>query len=70
MRYKVDLEFHKDYVRVDGEFITVGLSSLPEKGKANRELIRKLAKRFDTSPSNVKIVSGFKSRRKVVEIKL
>ena len=63
------MEFHKDYLRVDGKFITVGLSSLPEKGKANGELIRKLAKRFDISSSNVKIVSGFKSRRKIVEIK-
>ena len=69
MRYTVDVEFHKDYVRLEGEHITVGLTSIPERGKANTELIRKLAKSFDTSSSNIKIISGYKSRRKIVEIK-
>ena len=46
----------------------MGLTSAPEKGKANLELIRKLAKHFKVSSSQVKIVAGLKSRDKVVEI--
>ncbi len=68
MRYLVDVEFHKDYVRVDGGLIKVGLTSIPEKGKANMELVKKLAKSFDIPSSNIKIISGLKSRRKIVEI--
>ncbi len=68
MRYEVDVEFRKDFVKVNGNEITVGLTSRPEKGKANLELIKKLAKHFDVPSSQVKIVSGLKSRRKIVEI--
>ncbi|HIE18162.1 TPA: DUF167 domain-containing protein, partial [Candidatus Bathyarchaeota archaeon] len=48
--------------------IIVGLTSKPEKGKANLELIKKLAKYFKVSSSQIRIVSGLKSRRKIVEI--
>ena len=68
MRFEVVVEFHKDFVRVDGNKIVVGLTSAPEKGKANLELIKKLAKHFKVSSSQVKIVAGLKSREKVVEI--
>jgi len=53
---------------VEGNRIVVGLTSKPEKGKANRELIKKLAKHFKVSSSRVKIVAGLKSRRKIVEV--
>jgi len=46
----------------------VGLRSRPVKGKANLELIKKLAKYFRVSSSQVRIISGSKSRRKTVEI--
>lgn len=62
------MEFHKDFVIVNRDKITVGITSKPENGKANLELIKKLAKHFNVSSSNVKIISGFKSRRKIVEI--
>ena len=41
--YEVKVEFHNDYIRVDGNKIVVGLTSKPGKGKANMELIKKLA---------------------------
>jgi len=66
--YEVKVEFHKDFIKVDGNRIVVGLSSKPEKGKANVELIKKLAEHFNVSSSQVKIVSRFKTRRKIVEI--
>ena len=68
MRYEVKVEFHQDFIKVDGNTIVVGLTSKPEKGKANVELIKKLAEHFNVSSSQVKIVSGFKTRRKIVEI--
>jgi len=68
LRYQVEVEFHKDYVGVEGDKIFVGLKSRPERGEANMELIKKLAKYFGVSSSQVKIVSGRKSRTKIVEI--
>lgn len=68
MRYEVEVHFHRDFVRVDGDRILVGLTSKPEKGKANLELIKKLAEHFNVSSSQVRIISGLRSRRKTVEI--
>lgn len=68
MRYEVEVKFHRDFVEVRGDKIIVGLTSKPERGKANRELIKKLAKHFKVSQSQVRIVSGLKSRNKTVEI--
>ncbi|MEM2082281.1 MAG: DUF167 domain-containing protein [Candidatus Bathyarchaeia archaeon] len=68
MKYEVEVAFHKDFVKVEGNKIFVGLISKPENGKANLELIKKLAKHFKISSSKVKIVAGLKSRRKIVEI--
>ena len=41
----------------------------PAKGKANREIIRWLSKRLQTSSSNVQMVAGFHSNVKVIEIR-
>ncbi len=68
MRYKVEVRFHGDFIEIIDDRIIVGLKSKPIGGKANRELIRKLAKHFEVSTSQVKIVSGLRSRRKIVEI--
>ena len=66
--YDVKVKFHKDFIKVEGNRIIVGLTSKPEKGKANAELIKKIATHFNISSLQVKIVSGFKSRQKIVEI--
>jgi len=68
MRYEVEVSFHKDFLKVEANKIMVGLTSKPEKGKANLELIKKLAKHFKVSSSQIRIVSGLKSKRKIVEI--
>ena len=69
MKYRVSITFHKSFVKVKGTHIYVGLKSKPEKGRANAELVKKLARHFKVPSSRVKIVSGFKSREKVVEIR-
>ena len=68
MKYEVEVKFHKNFIKVEGNKILVGLTSKPEKGKANLELIKKLAKYFKVPSSHVRIVSGLKSKRKIVEI--
>jgi uncharacterized protein YggU (UPF0235/DUF167 family) len=40
--YDVKVEFQKDFIKVEGNRIIVGLTSKPKKGKANAELIKKL----------------------------
>ncbi|MCD6480029.1 DUF167 domain-containing protein [Candidatus Bathyarchaeota archaeon] len=68
MRYRVEVKFHGDFIEVLEDRIIVGVKSKPIGGKANRELIRKLAKHFGVSTSQVRIVSGLRSRDKIVEI--
>lgn len=52
---------------LDGS-LTIHLKSPPVDGKANKELIEILAKRFDVSKSQIRIKSGLSSRNKLVEI--
>ncbi|MHA1743885.1 MAG: DUF167 domain-containing protein [Candidatus Heimdallarchaeota archaeon] len=68
MRYVVRVKFGKNFVNVSGNEITVGVLSKPEKGKANLEIVKKIAELFNIPSSKVKIVSGFKSRKKFVEV--
>ncbi|MEH2168447.1 MAG: DUF167 domain-containing protein [Nostoc sp.] len=48
--------------------LTVYLKSPPIDGKANEELIKLLADKFDLPKSHVRIKSGFSSRQKLMEI--
>jgi uncharacterized protein (TIGR00251 family) len=66
--YEVFVEFQKDFVKVEGNQITIGVKSKPIKGEANKEIIKKLAKHFGVSSSSVTIRSGQKTKKKIVEI--
>jgi len=70
MRYNLSVKFNKDFVDVDEQsrHITIGVRARPVKGKANEELIKKLAKHFGVPSSAVRIVAGAKSKKKIVEI--
>jgi uncharacterized protein (TIGR00251 family) len=52
---------------VDGS-LTIHLKSPPVDGKANAELIKLLADKFDVPKSSIQIKSGISSRQKVIEI--
>ncbi|MDJ0734537.1 MAG: DUF167 domain-containing protein [Nostocaceae cyanobacterium] len=54
----------------DDGSLTVYLKSLPVDGKANTELIKVLADKFDVPKSYVRIKSGLSSRQKLIEIDL
>lgn len=68
MKYVVQVKFRKDFVEVNGGTIVVGIMARPEKGKANEELIKKIAKHFGVAQSRVSLISGARSKRKIVEI--
>lgn len=68
MFYKVSVSFHKDYVRVKGDFIEIGIMEKPVDGKANAAIIKQIAKHFGISKSCVRIVAGAKSKDKIVEV--
>ena len=51
-------------VELDGELLLVEIKSTPEKGKANKEIIKELKKFFK---SDIKMLSGFKSKEKIIE---
>jgi uncharacterized protein (TIGR00251 family) len=52
-----------------GDEIAISIKSQPERGKANRELVKKLSQHFGVPEASVRIVSGLASRKKIVEIK-
>ena len=69
MIYKVRVKLNKDFIEVKNGEIEIGVTSRPEKGKANLEIIKKIAKHLGISSARVKIVSGFSSKKKIIEVK-
>ena len=68
MFYNVTVSFHADYIEANGDKIEIGVMSRPHKGKANSEIIKRIAKYFDVPRSNVMIVSGERSRNKIIKV--
>lgn len=69
MRYSVSVRFSPDgRIEVNGDEIMISIKSPPERGKANRELMKRLAEHFEVGEDRVRIVSGLASRKKLVEI--
>jgi uncharacterized protein (TIGR00251 family) len=59
----------KEFIRESTpEYIQVNLSSPAREGKANTELVKRLAKILNLSTSHVALVSGHKSREKTIFI--
>ena len=57
-----------EWVGLQGEAIKARIAAPPEKGKANKELIKLIAKTFDVAKSQVELVSGATQRRKTIVI--
>ena len=62
--YKVFVEFQKDFLKVEGNHVTIGIKSKPIKGHANKEIIKKLAKHFEVSSSSVTIKKVKKQKKR------
>jgi len=57
-----------EIVGVDGETLKVKVTASPTKGEANRALVKLLAKFLGVRTSQIEILSGHKTRRKVVRV--
>ena len=53
---------------IDDNHFLVSIKELPVKGQANRAVIKLVAKHFKVPMTQVKIVSGAKSKQKVIKI--
>ncbi|QLE55008.1 DUF167 domain-containing protein [Nostoc sp. TCL26-01] len=69
VKVKTNTKQQKILEQPDGSFV-IHLKSLPVDGKANEELIKLLADKFDVPKSHIRIKSGLSSRQKLVEIDL
>ena len=58
----------KEFLKLKPLYYKAKLISIPEKGKANLELIDLIAKYFKCAKSEVKIISGHRSREKLLSI--
>ena len=52
----------------EGDDFTIRVKEPAREGKANQAVIKLLAKHFSVSKSQVRILSGFRSRNKVIEV--
>jgi len=69
VQYSVSVRFSSDgQLEVIGDQIAISIKSQPERGRANKELLKKLAAHFGVSEERVRIVSGLTSRKKIVEV--
>jgi len=53
--------------QVDEKHFVVRVKELPIQGRANRAIIKALAKYLSIAPSRITLVSGFSSKQKVFE---
>ncbi len=54
--------------KIDNNHFLVFIKELPIKGQANKAITKLIARYFNTSMAQVKIVSGAKSKQKVIKI--
>ena len=52
----------------EGDSFIIKVKAPPKEGKANQAVIKLLAEHFGVSQSQVRIVSGFSTRNKVIEV--
>jgi len=52
----------------EGDSFIIKVKEPPKEGKANQAVIKLLAEHFGVSQSQVRILSGFRSRNKVIEV--
>jgi len=66
---RVKTNSKKQKTELNGEgVLVVNLKSSPHEGKANKELVKVLSDYFSVPKTHIDIVSGLKSKNKIVEI--
>jgi uncharacterized protein len=51
-----------------GDILKIRINAVPEKGKANKELIKFISKKYNIEKSKINIISGMTSRIKIIEV--
>ncbi len=57
-----------EIVEAGNNYLKIKLKSSPTQGKANAELIKLLAKKYQVSQSEIEIIKGLTSRDKLIRI--
>jgi hypothetical protein len=68
IRVKVKPNSRSEEVSREGDSFIVRVREPPREDKANQAVIKLLAQHFGVSQSRVKILSGLRSRNKVIEV--
>jgi len=68
IQVKVKPNSKTEEVSQEGDSFVVKVKEPSKEGRANRAVVKLLAEHFGVPQSQVKILSGFKSKNKVVEI--
>jgi len=68
IQVKVKPNSRTEEVSREGDSFIVKVKELPKEGKANQAVIKLLAEHFGVPHSQVRILSGFRSRNKVIEV--
>ena len=69
IQVKVKPNSKTEEVSQEGDSFVVRVKEPPKEGKANQAIIKLLAQHFGVPQSQVRILSGFKTKHKVIEIK-
>ena len=59
----------EEIIKKSEDSFEIRVKEKPEKGKANREVVRILSSYFKIPESKIRLVRGFKERNKIFEIK-
>jgi uncharacterized protein len=68
IQVKVKPNSRTEEISREGNNFIVKVKEPPKEGKANQAVIKLLAEHFGIPQSQVRILSGFKSRNKVVDV--
>jgi uncharacterized protein (TIGR00251 family) len=68
IQVKVKPNSRTEEVIQEGDSFIVKVKEPPKEGKANQAVIKLLAAHFGVPQSQVRILSGFRSKNKVIEI--
>ncbi len=59
----------EEVIKKSEDSFEVKIKEKPEKGRANREVVKVLGSYFKISESKIRLIKGFKKRNKIFEIK-
>jgi len=68
IQVKVKPNSRTEEVSRDGDSFIIKVKEPPREGKANRAVIKLLAEHLGVTRSRIRILSGFRSKNKVIEV--